>query len=163
MTLSTASIAIYLFSILVHPLHVTVTEIEYVQEKRQLQVMSRIFLDDMETTLRNELKQPKLDILNPGDGQTTDKLMEAYLKAHLKISVDGKTQTTTYLGHEIEGLAMICYIEVDKVRKWKQIEVTNSTIMDTYDDQSNLVHVSINEEIKSLRLTSDNRTGKLTF
>jgi hypothetical protein len=146
-----------------HPLHVSVTEIEYDSKDRQLEIMTRIFIDDLELSIRNKRNQADLDILNPGRDLTTNQLVKEYLGEHFKISLDGKLQKTVYLGYELEGQAMICYIEVTHVKKWKQIEIMNSVIMETYDDQSNLVHVTFQDTVKSLRLVKNNPAGKLTF
>ncbi|HTE30543.1 MAG TPA: DUF6702 family protein [Chryseolinea sp.] len=145
-----------------HPMHVSVTEIEMDEKDKRLEIMMRIFVDDLEVTLRESLKQPTLDILSP-KGQTLDQMMEPYLRSHFRVALDNKPQTVKYLGHEKENEAFIFYIEVDKVRKWKVIQVQNDIITEIYGDQSNLVHVTWNETIRSLRLTRTNPIDKLTF
>ena len=114
-------------------------------------------------TLQNKLQQPELDILQPKNGLTTDQMAEKYLIEHVKISLDNKTQLVDYLGHEREGEAFIFYFVVSKVKKWKTIQISNDVIMETHDDQSNLVHVTVKEEVKSLRLTREKSVDKLTF
>jgi hypothetical protein len=52
---------------------------------------------------------------------------------------------------------------VSKVKKWKTIQISNDVIMETHDDQSNLVHVTVQDNVKSLRLTREKSTDKLTF
>lgn len=145
-----------------HPLHVSVTEIEMDHKDKRLEIMMRVFMDDLEVTLREKYKTPDLDVLNP-KGRTLDQMMEEYLKLHFKISLDNKAQVMKYLGHEQEGDAFIFYIEVDKVKKWKTIQIQNDIIMETYDDQSNLVHVTSNEIVRSLRLTPKKSVDQLTF
>jgi hypothetical protein len=146
-----------------HPIHVSVTEIEYDEKAKALEIMMRVFSDDLEVTLRNDLKQPELDILNPKNGLTVDQMMATYLKSHFRILLDDKVQQTQYLGHERESDTFIFYIEVSKVKKWKTIQVRNNIITETYDDQSNLVHVTVKGDIKSLRLTRDKPEDQLTF
>jgi hypothetical protein len=147
---------------LLHPMHVSVTEIEMDEKDKRLEVMMRVFIDDLETTLKENLKQPSLDILNP-KGQTVDQMMETYLRSHFKIMLDNKQQVIKYLGHEQENEAFIFYVEVDKVKKWKTIQVHNDIITEIYGDQSNLVHVTWLETIRSLRLTRDHPVDKLSF
>jgi hypothetical protein len=147
---------------LFHPLHVSVTEIEMDNKDKRLEIMMRVFMDDLEVTLREKYKMPDLDVLNP-KGQTIDQMMEEYLKLHFKIALDNKAQVMKYLGHEQEGDAFIFYIEVEKVKKWKTIQIQNDIIMETYDDQSNLVHVTSNETVRSLRLTTKRPVDQLTF
>jgi hypothetical protein len=145
-----------------HPLHVTVTEIELDEKDKRLEIMMRVFTDDLEQTLRKELHQPELDILSPKNA-TTDQLVENYLKDHFKIQLDGKPQKTSYIGHEKEDDAFILYIEVSNIRKLTTIQVTNSVMTDAFEDQSNIVNVTVREKVKSLRLTPDTSTDKLTF
>jgi hypothetical protein len=146
-----------------HPIHVSVTEVDFDRKEQSLQIMMRVFIQDLETTLRSTLNNPELDILQPGGGLTTDRLVTDYLNDHFKISLDGKQQKTKYLGHEQEGDAFIFYIEVSNVKTWKTIFVENDIIMSTYSDQSNLVHVYVDDNVKSLRLTTNTPADKLTF
>lgn len=146
-----------------HPIHVSVTEIEFDEKDHALEIMMRVFIDDLELSLRSSLNQPELDILNPGKGTTTDLLVSNYLKTHFKISLDNKPQLTKYLGHDRESEALIFYIEVSDVKKWKTISIYNDIIMATHNDQSNLVHVYVNEKVKSLRLTQNTPADKLAF
>lgn len=146
-----------------HPIHVSVTEIEYDKKDEALEIMMRVFIDDLELTLRNSLGKPEIDILNPPGDVTTDDLAKQYLAAHFRISLDNKIQSTRYLGHEREGEALIFYIEVSQVKSWKTITIYNDIIMATHSDQSNLVHVFVGEEVKSLRLTRNTPGDDLTF
>jgi hypothetical protein len=146
-----------------HPIHVSVTEVDFDRKEQSLQIMMRVFAEDLEITLRNTLNDPELDILEPAGGQTTDRMVDEYLKEHFKISLDGKPQKTKYLGHELEADAFIFYIEVSNVKPWKTISVENDIMMATYGDQSNLVHVYVDDHVKSLRLTKNTPADHLTF
>jgi hypothetical protein len=146
-----------------HPIHVSVTEIEFDKKDAALEIMMRVFTDDLELTLRNSLNNPELDILNPAAGVNVDALIGDYLTDHFKISLDNKAQQVKYLGHEREGDAMIFFIEVKGVSAWKRITIHNDIIMSTHDDQSNLIHVYVGDKVKSLRLTADTPADSLTF
>jgi hypothetical protein len=146
-----------------HPIHVTVTEIEFDEKAKALEIMMRVFIDDYELAMRKHLNQPELDILTPTNGMTLDQMTGSYLKNHFRINLDQKAQNINYLGHEREGDAFIFYIEVSNVKKFKTIQIFNDTMTELHDDQSNLVHVTVRDVIKSLRLTQDTPTDKLTF
>lgn len=146
-----------------HPLHVSVTDIVFDETEKELEIVMRIFIDDLELSIRNKNKKPELDLLNPKGEQTTEALVADYLKEHLAISLDGKPQTTKFLGSEIDDLALVCYVQVSGVKKWNTIEVKNNVIMETHDDQSNLVHVTVQGEVLSMRLTKEKPVGKLEF
>jgi len=154
---------IFAFVAWFHPIHLSITEIDFNEKSKALQLTSRIFIDDLELSIRNKISDEELDLLEPGKGRTTDELVKAYLAEVVKVKVDKKFARMNYLGHEIEGPALICYIEIENVKKFSTIEVTNKVILETHDDQSNLVNVNYKGKVKSLRLTNDEPTGSVTF
>ena len=145
-----------------HPIHVSVTEIEYDPQEKELEIMIRIFIDDLENALRRYHDQDNIDILNPGK-TSADKLIEAYLRDNFIVSIDNQPQTIRYLGQEEEGQAFICYILVPGIGNWKECEVTNSILQEMFDDQSNIVHVTLDGITKSQRLMRRNPKGKFSF
>ena len=111
-----------------HPIHVSVTEIEYNEKNKSLQIISRIYIDDLELSIQKQVRNESLDLIEPKNGMTTDQLLSSYLKEHFKIKLDGKPAKINYLAHEIEDLAIICYLEIEDVKKLKTLEVTNDVI-----------------------------------
>lgn len=146
-----------------HPIHLSITEIEHNEKSKALQITMRIFIDDLELSIRKKANDEELDLLEPGKGRTTDDLVKAYLAEMVKVKVDKKLGKTNYIGHEIEGPAMICYVEIQNIKKFTTIEITNKVILDTHDDQSNLVNINFKDKVKSLRLTNDEPTGSVSF
>ncbi len=153
----------YSFLLFLHPIHLSVSEINYSEKDKALQITSRIFLDDLELSIRNQRKQPNLDLLEPGIGITTEQLIREYVLKNFSVKLDGKTQKLNFLGFEREDPAVICYIEIENVKKFKTIEIKNEVIMETHDDQSNLIHVTYKGPVKSLRLLRDKSSDVLTF
>lgn len=154
---------LYTFYLLFHPIHLSVSEISYSEKDKALQITSRIFLDDLELSIRNQLNQPELDLLQPGPSQTTEQLISDYVLKRFSVKLDGKLQKLNFLGFEREDPAVICYIEIENVKKFSAMEVKNEVIMETHNDQSNLVHVTYKEPVKSMRLTRDKSSSILTF
>lgn len=154
---------IYFLLTWLHPIHISVTEINYNEKSKSLQITSRIFVDELELGIRAQRKEPALDILEPKNGLTTEQLIKNYLAAHIKIKIDGKLAKMNFLGHEKEDISIVSYIEIENVKKLKMIEVFNDIITEIHDDQSNLVHVTYKEPIKSARLTRENVSEVFTF
>lgn len=155
---------IYLSSILLffHPLHVSVTEITLDEKEKELEIVLRVFTDDLELAMRNATGDPELNLLNPAN-TNIDKLAWEYLQPRFTLSVDGKPQPVKYLGHEQSEDVFIFYIQAQPVKKFKTINITNSIITELYDDQSNLINMTVNEKTKSLRLMRNNPSGNLSF
>jgi len=153
----------YSFLLLLHPIHLSVSEINYSETDKALQITSRIFLDDLELSIQNQLNKPGFDLLQPGKDFTTEKLISDYVLQRLSVKLDGKLQKMNFLGFEREDPAIICYIEIENVKKFKTIEVKNEVIMETHNDQSNLVHVTYKGPIKSMRLVREKPADTFTF
>jgi hypothetical protein len=154
---------IYWLLLLPHPVHLSVSEINYSEKDKAFQITSRIFIDDLELGIRAKRGEPALDIIEPGNGQTTDKMVAEYLDEHFVVKVDGKPQKLVLLGTEKEEVALICYIEIRNIKKVKTFEVTNTVITEIHDDQSNLVHITYKGPIRSVRLMRDKPTEIFTF
>jgi hypothetical protein len=145
----------YSFILFLHPVHASVTEINYSEKDKALQITSRIFIDDLELAIRARRKDPSLDITQPKNGITTKELVKEYLTDHFKIKIDGKPVKINFLAVDEEDAAFLCYLEIENVKKIKTLEVFNDVITETHDDQSNLVHVTYKSPIKSARLLRD--------
>jgi hypothetical protein len=145
---------IYSLFFFLHPIHISVSEINYSEKDKALQITSRIFIDDLELSIRTERKEDELDLIEPKNGLTTEKMVSDYVLKHLAVN---------FLGMELEDPALICYIEIANVKKIKTIEVRNDIIMETHDDQSSIVHVTYKGPIKSMRLQRNNPVGSITF
>jgi hypothetical protein len=100
-----------------HPIHISVTEITYSEKDKALQITSRLFIDDLELSIRSQRKETELDILEPKNGLTTQQLVIDYLTEHIKIKLDGKWCKLMFLAVEREDISLIAYIEIEGVKK----------------------------------------------
>lgn len=146
--------------LLAHPLHVSVTEIAFDPKEKELEIVLRVFTDDLELAIREDKKNDALTLQGPA---TIDKLAWEYLQPRFKVSADRVQETIKYLGHEVEDDVIIFYVQVEPIEDFETLMITNSVITELYDDQANLVNVTINDETKSLRLMRNNPSGKLSF
>lgn len=146
-----------------HPIHLSVTEVNYSVKDKTFQITSRIFIDDLELSVRASKKENDLNLLEPGAGRTTNALASEYVLKRMKVTIDGKPVALNFLGSEQEDLVLICYIETPIIKKFKTIGVTNEVIHETHADQSNLVHVTFGGQVKSARLMRENPSENFTF
>jgi hypothetical protein len=154
---------VWLFAGQMHPVHVSVCDMEYKESLKAIQATHRIFIDDLETGIKEARGWAELDLLEPEGGYTTDQLVSDYLAKHFTLSIGGKVVPLSYLGHEVEGETLICYMEATKVKPFKEITVTNSILLDTFRDQANLVHLKVGGKTKSLKMDPKRRSGVLKF
>jgi len=141
------------FQVLLHPFHVSVSEIKYKPEQKSLQISTRIFLDDLELAMRAYTGYDKLDITEPENREKVDASLKKYTLEHVRLWDDkGKPYQVNYVGAEIDEDVMWCYLEIEKVKKLKSVKVKNSLLHEVWGDQENLVHFRAFEKVKSARL-----------
>lgn len=146
-----------------HPFHISVLDMEYDEDSRAIEISCRIFLDDLEETLRKYTGESQLDIMADDSKPFVHKSLQAYFLEKVKITINGKSAEMIYLGEEMEGDVMWCYIEVPGVKKLESIEVENHLLIDSFDDQMNLVHVKAFGATKSLKLYQFNEWGAIKY
>ncbi|MDN5214541.1 hypothetical protein QQ020_20850 [Fulvivirgaceae bacterium BMA12] len=145
-----------------HPFHVSVCEIDYNDKNKALEITQKIFLDDLEEGL-TKYSGEHFDITEKVHEQKVNQLLEVYYPENMQVKINGKPRPFRYLGFEMEADAMWCYLEIEKVKNLKSLEVTNTLLFETFDDQSTILHIQKDEKIRSFRLTSDEPTAQLQF
>ena len=150
------------FTAVLHPFHVSVCDVEVNNSAKAIQISQRIFLDDLEQTL-NKVYGTKL-IIDDEELQTKrDSLIRVYLAERLKFKVDGKPRIANYLGSDFEQDGIWCYLEIEKVKKVKNLEVTNTVLFEEFDDQANIIHFKYGEHERSVKLDRKNPNVMFTL
>lgn len=143
---------LFIAHLLVHPFHVSVSDIKYKEEQKAIQISTRIFLDDLEVSLRNFSGDEKLNITAKEEWVFVNEELEKYVLENLKLSDDKGEMESKYIGAEIEDDVMWIYVEIEKVRKLKTIKVWNSLLVESFGDQENLIHFRAFDKVKSERV-----------
>ncbi len=146
----------------VHKFYVSVTQIEYNDEQQSLQIISRIFIDDLEKVL-TERYDTTIELTAEKDSNTVDQYLNRYLSQRLTITIDGKDVRFKFIGKEYEDDLVLCYLEVENITALHEIEVSNTTLMDVFEDQQNIIHVKHGDNRKSLILEKEKNRGVLKF
>ena len=138
---------------MLHKFYVSVTQIDYVPNKKRIEITSRIFIDDLEKALNKKYKT-KLNITSTNEISEAEEYIKAYIKEKIKISINKKPQVIEYLTKEVEGDVIIIYTKIAISKKINTFEVYNSLLTETFQDQQNIVHTNINSNKKSFLLTN---------
>jgi hypothetical protein len=146
-----------------HPFHVSVCDIEHDAESQALQISQRMFMDDLESGLEAFHKLESVDAYKPEDPQLLDSLIGSYLKAKLFLRINGKDVRFNYLGSELEGDARWAYLEVPNIATVSEAEISNLILLESFDDQENIIHLKVGEKLKSYRLSKDEKVVTFKF
>lgn len=145
-----------------HEYYVSVTNIEYSEDEKSLQIISQIFINDFEKLLKERYDE-NITLDSPEESEMVDVYMGRYLADKLKINVNGKSVSFNFIGKEYKDDITYCYLEIIKVRKIKSIEVTNKVLFDVFEEQQNIVRMKMLGKNKSFLLLPDNDKCVLNF
>ncbi|MCR9099061.1 MAG: hypothetical protein NXI25_03860 [bacterium] len=122
-----------------HDFHVSKCLMEYDAEAQSLQMSMHIFLDDLELALEQR-GHDKLFLCTPREAVEAEQHLEAYLREHFRLVVNGEPRAFKYWGKEISDdlSAVWCYMEVENLTKVESLQLTYRVLFDTYRDQKNL-------------------------
>lgn len=146
----------------IHKYYISVTQIDYIKEKKVVQITSRIFIDDFENVLKENYDE-NIILGNEKELEVVDKYIERYLKDNIIVNINGKSSNITFIGKEYDDDIVRCYLEIEGVKKIKYFQILNTVLFDLFEDQQNIVKIKMNSKQKSFMLTSQKKKGVLSF
>lgn len=144
----------------IHKFYVSIYQINYLKEKKMIQITSRIFVDDLNSVLQKRFGRPT----HIGAANETEQdvaLMEKYLLENFIIKVNGQSKVILYLSKELESNVVICYFKIKDVSKIKSVEIQNKNLFELSAEQQNIIQANIFGVKQNLLLTSENVKGLL--
>jgi len=145
-----------------HKFYVSIYQVNYVPEKKALQITARIFTDDLEKALERKVKK-KIYLATTKEAPETEELLKKYLTDKLHIRINNTEKAIRFLGRETEDDVVICYLTIPVTEKITSVEVYNTVLTEVYPEQQNIIHTNINSNKKSLLLTNSNPKEKIEY
>lgn len=154
---------ISLSSFTFHKFYMGVFQVNYVAEKKMIQVTSRIFLDDLNNGM--EKKYHKKTFVGTEKETPEDlELFKKYLAENFTIKINGQSKPITFLSKEVEaGDVLVCYSRIKDIDKFKTIEISNTILVDWNAEQQNITHVTAFGIKKSVLFTESSRKEVLKY
>lgn len=145
-----------------HKYYLSVTDVTYNAEAESLQIITRLFYDDLEAVLQERYDQ-NITVDATADQTKLDRYLEKYMAAKLEISVNGAVKEQTFIGKEYEDDYVVVYIEIEDLASIMDVTITNELLMDLFPDQKNMMHTEISGKKKSFLLIKGNAKAVLNF
>lgn len=143
-----------------HPFHTSVTELFFNAKEKSWEVSIKLFQDDLETTLTAYTNRP----FKFSFEKEADKVIEAYLRKHFGVQVNKVLQTPyRYLGFETQNDAIWVYLEIPTDQDLSGVYLENSLLIDSFEDQTNLVQVAKGEQKKSFLFQKNKSVQQITW
>lgn len=134
--------------LLPHPIHLSVTDIQYRADQKVFEISIKFFTDDLQEALgEKELLSPKLS---------------AYVLAHIGIEVNEMPLLLEWVNqsHKADNITWV-YLQARQKRPPKEVKVSNNVLMETFSDQRNIIYVQSESKRKSLLLEKGKATGEV--
>lgn len=155
-------LALACLSFALHKYYVSMTEIKYVPEKKELQITMRFFIDDFEKVLSDQFKKP-FALSTDKELKDADTYINFYLQQNFRLTVNEKNLKLHFLGKEFENDIVYLYAEVPDTPGVQSIEIQNRMLFEEFRDQQNYIKLDINSQKKTVILTKENDRELLKY
>lgn len=145
-----------------HKFYVSVTQIDYNEKKDRIEISSRIFIDDLEKSLNHKYKT-KLNLATNVENPEAKNYIIKYLKEMLNLKVNNESLDIVFLGLEYEDDVVILYLKSNFDKKITALNFKNKILLETYEEQQNIVHTNIQQQKKSFLLTKNEDIAQIKF
>jgi hypothetical protein len=145
-----------------HKFYVALFQVNYVSEKKMIQITARIFVDD----LNNALEKKHNRKINLGSEMETAEdvlLLKKYLNEKCIIKVDGQTKVINFVSKEMEGDVLICYLSIKEIKKIKELDIYNAVLTQNNAEQQNIMHFNVLGVKNTLLFTTSTSKGVLKY
>lgn len=121
-----------------HEFYVSILTVRHSSATRTLDLTWRMTAHDIEHALENVAP---LKLASADQHPRSDSILFAYANEHLTMLMNGHKLRTEWLGHELDGETLYCFLQVKDVDSLDSLTLSNSLLQDLFYEQQNLVHV----------------------
>lgn len=146
----------------IHKFYVSVTQINFVPEKKRLEITARFFIDDLNDALENKYKT-KFYIGSEHENESQREQFLQYLSTHFLIKVNGKPKKILFVQKEVEDDVLIYYLKINEISKVTSLEIKNTLFLEWLPDQQHITHTRIINTKKSVLFTTENTNELLKY
>ena len=122
-----------------HPIHVSMTNIEYNATDNSYDIIIKVFTDDFEKNIYN-LYKVKLNTEKENEYQNYANIVSKYINKYFKIKFDNKTYKLTFISKKSNFEATWLSFKLSGISKTvNKTEIINNIMNQFYRDQTNLL------------------------
>lgn len=151
-----------LLSFSAHKYYLSLTQINYLEDRKSIQIIINVFMDDIETALNKDY-QIDLQLSTKKELKNNDYYFEKYLSDKLEFKVDNITKNFTYIGKEYDGDLVYFYLEIEDINQLKTIDVINNILISHFEKQQNLTKCKLGDKHKSFLLTQKENSAQFKY
>lgn len=141
-----------------HKFYTSITKMEYNQKTHSWEIIMNVFYDDWEKTL-SEYYSKKI-LINDKD---IEALSELYLQKNFQIASNNQSLAITLIGMKQENDVLKFYVECQQKKLHKGITLSNRVMLESIEDQINIVNIRINEKTVTAVFQKDQKSKEIKF
>ena len=147
----------FLGNFMPHPVHVSITDMNYNADEKTLESSIKLFRDDLNDHLKTiSGKDYKLNTDKPL--KSADTAIANYIANHLMLKINAKNAAFSMVGYTLEEESIWVHVQTRAPKNTKLIAITNTLLMDAFEDQMNLVNLKWNANAFSLAFKKGQET-----
>jgi len=151
-----------ILSFTVHKYYVSLTQIDYNQKNKLVEITVRVFIDDLNKALDKQYHQ-EFNLGEKNELKNTNYFIKNYFENNFIVKVNNQHKDYNMVGKEYEDNICYIYFEIPAIANISNIEITNSILQEIFEEQQNIIKTNINAIHHSLILTAENNKGLLKF
>ena len=134
----------------------------YVKEQKSIQIISKIFVDDLEQVLQKR-HNSKVQLDPKKETDLDQNYLLDYILKKLKFKVNGNDTQPIYIGKEYDIDILNIYFEIENIDMLGSLEIENKILIDLFPEQQNIIHFSNEKNKRNLILDKNRPNGLLNF
>jgi hypothetical protein len=152
----TVAVFLTLFSFL-HPVHVSLLNIDIEPDTGNIQVVFKFFSDDFENIILRKYNV-QLNITQKVDPGKQIEAINSYIEESFEMAINGKKiETWEFVRNELDDLAIWLYYNSKYTGHIETVSLKDEVMMDLFNDQTNLVIFTYGDKQNGYRLNNKNR------
>ncbi len=155
-------ITLPLFAFTLHKYYVSLTEIEYVEKQKSVQIITSIFIDDLEADMQKQFHKT-FNIATKQEMDSTGFYFKNYLKQHFQILINDSINKYNYIGKKYDDNIVNFYLETPNIQQFKSIQIVNTSLFQSFENQQNIIKIKVKDFNKTFYLTKNNDKALLNF
>ena len=145
-----------------HPIHLSITNVDYNQSKKKFEISFKMFTDDFQQIIFQKYAV-KINLKNINDDKKSCEYINKYINEHFSLIINTQNiflEDMKFKNSEIKDDNLWLYYEIKYNKQATNVEIRNSLMLDLYRDQKNLLIFTYKKTQKAFTFTEKNTKEK---
>ena len=137
-----------------HKFYISKSIIEFNPRSQQFEITSKLFTDDLELAIE-QANGKALRLGTAEELPESGAWIEAYMKQHFRVTMDGIDTEWRWVGKEVENDLTYCFMELYRKPDFSALTLTNDILVSHFPEQQNIVDLTMMGSTQTLVFFKD--------